>query len=479
VNRICLITPPSGFLLDDRVFAALGILKIAAILEQRGYEVDHIDLCGVSNFEDVIRQYRGASVFGITATTPQFPAVMQIVKVLREIPGRRLILGGPHPTLIHSSYKRGKNRANMPMKAMLDSFDVIVAGDGEDAIFTALNPLFRGIVDADDPKSPLWQTNQKFTDSPWPARHMVDIESYHYFIEGERALHLLGQMGCPYMCTFCAGRNSPSLRRIRNRDSEDIIQEILHIHTTYGYTGINFFDDELNVNRSMVDLMKAMRREADKLGIDWKLRGFVKSNLFTEEQADVMYEAGFRWLLIGFESGSDRILTNIEKKATRDQNTRCMEIAKKRGIKIKALMSLGHAGESHQTVKDTYDWLIETEPEELDVTIITPYPGSPYWDDAEPIGDNWCFTAPKTGDRLYMNDVDFTATADYYKGVQGEYVSHVWTDFISPQELVKQRDWLELEAKTKLGIKILTPSPSIQFEASMGMTPKILRSTSK
>lgn len=267
------------------------------------------------------------------------------------------------------------------------------------------------------------------------------------------------------------------LRRIRNRDHEDIIEEILDIHSTYGYIAVNFFDDELNVSKSMNDLMRGMRREADRLGIEWKLRGFVKSNLFNEEQADVMYEAGFRWILIGFESGSDRILTNIEKQATRDQNTRCMEIAKERGIKVKALMSLGHAGESHETIRETYDWLMQVRPEELDATVITPYPGSPYWDDAERNEDHWCFTAPKTGDKLYMSDVDFTQTADYYKGVPGEYVSHVWTDFISREELVIQRDWLETEAKRKLGIKMLTPSPALQFEASMGMSPQILRSS--
>jgi radical SAM superfamily enzyme YgiQ (UPF0313 family) len=227
----------------------------------------------------------------------------------------------------------------------------------------------------------------------------------------------------------------------------------------------------------MTDLMRDLRRESDRLGVEWKLRGFVKSNLFNEEQATVMYDAGFRWILIGFESGSDRILTNIEKKATRDQNTRCMEIAHKHGLKVKALMSLGHAGESPQTVQDTYDWLIQTEPSEIDVTIITPYPGSPYYDDAENVGSHWCFTAPKTGDKLYMGDVDFTTTADYYKGIPNEYVSHVWTDFITPEELVKHRDWLEFESKKKLGIKMLEFVPSSQFEASMGMTPQILRSS--
>jgi radical SAM superfamily enzyme YgiQ (UPF0313 family) len=477
--RVCLISPPSPFELDERVFCALGILKIASVLEREGHQVDHIDLSGVENFEEAVRDYSGdAKVFGITSTTPQFPSAVRVTNVLREVPGRKVILGGPHPTLLHSAYKREKHRADEPFLRMLKQFDVVVAGDGEDAIFSAISPFSRGVIDADDPKSPMWQTSQKFTDSPWPARHLVDLDTYHYSIDGARALHLISQLGCPMACFFCAGRNSSMLRRIRNRPPENVISEILYLHKTYGYTGFNFFDDELNINKSMVDLMRKLRQESDRLGVEWKLRGFVKAELFTEEQAKVMYDAGFRWILTGFESGSERILVNIHKNATRADNTRCMELAHSHGLKVKALMSIGHAGESYDTINETYEWLLETKPDELDVTVITPYPGSPYWDDAEEVGSGvWKFVSAKTGDALYMNNVDFTETADYYKGIPGEYVSHVWTDHISAEELVVQRDWLEKESKSKLGIKMISPVPAMHFEHSMGMSPQILRSS--
>ena len=51
-------------------------------------------------------------------------------------------------------------------------------------------------------------------------------------------------------------------------------------------------------------------------------------------------------ILIGFESGSPRILRNINKKATVDDNTRAVEAAHRAGLKVKALMSIGHPGES-------------------------------------------------------------------------------------------------------------------------------------
>ena len=49
-KKICLITPPSPFLLDERVFMHIGILKVAAMLEKEGYKVDFIDLSGVNNY---------------------------------------------------------------------------------------------------------------------------------------------------------------------------------------------------------------------------------------------------------------------------------------------------------------------------------------------------------------------------------------------------------------------------------------------
>src|SRR5215469_12481915 len=50
--RVCLIIPPSPFLLDERVFMSLGILKVAASVEARGGYVEVLDLSGYANFID-------------------------------------------------------------------------------------------------------------------------------------------------------------------------------------------------------------------------------------------------------------------------------------------------------------------------------------------------------------------------------------------------------------------------------------------
>jgi len=493
MQKICLITPPSPFLLDERVFMHIGILKVAASLESKGYNVDFLDLSGIDNYLDVVSDYiknSSSAVFGLTASTPQIPFSVQIANKIKELaPDSKIILGGPHVTLMNTACKREtkkglhlSNRATEDISKLSKIFDILVCGDGELTIFEALK-IEKGIIDADDRKSPYFLTDQQFSELPPPARHLVDVDSYKYTIEGKKSTSLIAQLGCPFKCSFCSGRNSPFLRKIRQRSSDSIIEEMSHLYHTYGYTGFMFYDDELNVNKELIGLLNKITDLQDSVGEEFRLRGFVKAELFNDEQAAAMHRAGFRWLLTGFESGDERILKNIKKMATRADNTRAVEIAKRHNLKVKALMSIGHAGESFETIENTKKWLLEAQPEEFDCTIITTYPGSPYFDDAVKSGDHYVYADPKNGDKLYQSTIDYLSELDYYKGdPEGGYVSYVWTDHLSPEDLVSERDRLEKDVREKLKISFNPARPGMKYEHSMGMgnikIPKnILRST--
>jgi anaerobic magnesium-protoporphyrin IX monomethyl ester cyclase len=491
LERVCFVIPPSVFLLDERVFMTLGILRVAAVVERAGYPVDMLDLSGIHNFTDVVRDYiarHDTRTFCLTATTPQMPAVIALAQALRSArPDARLVLGGPHVTLVNAAYrqeaKRGASgRASRALMSLSRDFSTLVAGDGEEAVFVALQQKPPRLIDADQPGTQLFLTSQRLTELPLPARHLIDVDSYHYHIDGERALSLIAQLGCPFSCGFCGGRKSPSLRRIRMRSTDAVVAEIRELHTRYGIKGFMLYDDELNVNRSMIELMDALTALQRELGVEFRLRGFIKAELFDDRQAEAMYRAGFRWILTGFESGSPRILQNINKKATREDNTRCVEIAHRHGLKVKALMSLGHPGESDATANDTRDWLLHTRPDDFDVTIITTYPGTPYYDDAvahASMPDVWTYEA--NGDRLHAYEVDYTRVADYYKGdPNGGYRSFVFTDFMSAEQIVAARDAIEREVREKLGIPFNASRASIQYEHSMGqrgLPDNVLRSS--
>lgn len=467
---MCLITPPSKFLIDERVFPSLGILRIGAVLEAQGVHVEHLDLSGVEDFVSAVKSYCGeAKTFLLTATTPQLPAAIEVLEHLPE--SSKTVLGGPHATMVNAAAKKGNERAQKALRQLLEIFDVVVAGEGDKCVIPALHS--KGLIDADDPKSVLWNSSKDFAEAPWPARHLVDMSTYHYAVDGKHATSVVGQLGCPMSCNFCGGRNAATFRQIRKRPWQSIVDEMMHLNQTYGVDAVMFMDDELNINRSVVDLMKGIAAT----GVDWRIRGFVKAELFTDEQAEVMYAAGVRVLLCGFESAHPRILRNIHKNATREDNTAMLRTAHRHGIKVKALMSFGHPGESEETILATRDWLLEEKPEDFDCTVITTYPGTNYFDLAvcveEPV-----YVYETNGDHLYSENVDFTKELAFYKGRPGDYHAFVWTDYIDRQKLAQMRDEVEDEVRRKLGIPYPTSTAVQSIEHAMGqnLPPHILRS---
>ena len=491
-KRITLIIPPSIFLADARVFVSLGILKVAAVLEKAKYPVDVLDLSGISNYTDVVDNYfqnSDAKVAGITATTPQMPAVENIYQTIRNVSRETLvILGGPHATVVNAArkleVKKGiVGRAHKAYKRLFSIADIVVAGDGEEAIFEAIKRSQASsgklrqsgsLVDADDPASNMFLDKHRLSELPPPARHLIDLNSYHYYIGEERATSLIMQLGCPWGCRFCSGRLSPSFRRVRIRDIDKVSSEIEQIYRDYRYRGFMMYDDELNANPNMIQGMQAMTNLQSKLGVDFQLRGFIKADQFNEQQALAMKEAGFKEMCIGFESGAPRILKNIKKQATVDQNTRCLQIAKKYGLRVKAFTSVGHPGESEETIKQTHDWLIDSEVDDFDTTIISTFPGTPYYDEARQMGESgvWVYIVPETGDRLYSEDVDFVSLAEYYKGqIEDGYRSYVHTDFLSADDLVNLRDWVERDVRARLNIPFYKTRAAILYDHSMGQLP--------
>jgi anaerobic magnesium-protoporphyrin IX monomethyl ester cyclase len=382
-------------------------------------------------------------------------------------------------TLLHSAHeweKRNKvenGRGKRAFDALTEMFDVLVAGDGELAVLAAIAPDAPKLVDGDDNHGEFFMNDEIYGNTPPPARHLIDLTSYKYQIEGHAATSLIAQLGCPFACGFCGGRNSKSLRVPRNRESDSITAELEHLYTRYGYTGFMFYDDELNVNnKRFLALLADITALQERLGVEFRLRGFVKSELFNEQQAAAMYRAGFRWLLCGFEAASPRILTNIKKRATLEDNTRAVAIAKAAGLKVKALMSCGHPGESEESIMAIKDWLIENKVDDFDCTVITPYPGTPYYDEAlrsEDTPNVWTYTVQPTGDRLHAVEVDYIADAQYYKGdPEGGYESFVYTDHLSPKDIVRLRDMVERDVRAALNIPFNAGRPAQRFEHSMG-----------
>ena len=452
--KICLINPPSTFLTDERVFVPIGIIRLATYLKQEKYDVELIDLSNNTNWKDTLLNILNKfDIVGISSTTPQIPLVSKIAIFIKTNFDVKLVIGGPHITMVNSAYnneikKQIPSRATKEMDRLKNLFDVLVVGDGEFAFKKVIESDIK-LVDSEKDKD-LYITNNQYQELPIPNRDFIDINSYNYKILGERSTNLISQIGCPFGCNFCGGRYSKTFRNVRTRKIESVIKELDLLYTQYGYKGFMFFDDELNINNNKFNLLLDSLIEYQiKKDVKFKLRGFTRADLLTQEQTDKMYKAGFKWMLTGFESGSDRMLINMNKKSTIEKNTKACGYAKNSGLKIKALMSIGHSGESKETINETESWLKLIKPDETDITIISTYPGTPYYDDS--VWDKdlnvWVYTNSVTKDKLYSYDMSYDKDEVYYKSKSDIHNSFVFTDHLTSSDIVKEREKLDRAIK--------------------------------
>jgi len=286
------------------------------------------------------------------------------------------------------------------------------------------------------------------------------MDSYEYYIGGERATNIITQLGCPYGCAFCSGRAQPEYRQMRLRSISSVMEEIDMLHDKHGYTSFMFYDDELNiVKKRTLEFMAEFKKR------NFTFRGYIKTNLFDDETAKAMAEAGAFELSTGVESGSDRILKIIDKQTTYEINKNFVDLCRKYNIKSKAFMMVGLPGETFEDVMLTKKWILDAKPDYFNLGINTPYPGSPEYDQKEKYD-------------LEFGEIDYAAETVSYTIGHGlkKWKSWVRTSALSSDELVKLRDDVENECREKLGYALpagegghgtILKDP---YELSMGQT---------
>jgi radical SAM superfamily enzyme YgiQ (UPF0313 family) len=132
-----------------------------------------------------------------------------------------------------------------------------------------------------------------------------------------------------------------------------------------------FFDDDtLTDNLPRVEVLA---RELGKLGVTWSCNA--KANV-PRETLKVMKDGGLRLLLVGYESGNQRILHNIKKGMRVDVARRFTKDCHELGIVIHGTFILGLPGETKETIEETIRFAAEINPHTIQVSLAAPYPGT-------------------------------------------------------------------------------------------------------
>ena len=174
-------------------------------------------------------------------------------------------------------------------------------------------------------------------------------------------------------CSYCS---TPIIEgsNIRSHDTGRVVENIAR----YTETGVNqffFVDNTFNIPVSYAE------RFCDTLiaaGLEIKWRCIVYPWKIDDNLAEKMARAGCEEVSFGFESGSARILEQLNKKYTPEAVREISFTLKSHGIRQMGFLLLGGPGETRETVLETLDFADGLPLDALKITTgIRIYPGTP------------------------------------------------------------------------------------------------------
>jgi radical SAM superfamily enzyme YgiQ (UPF0313 family) len=200
---------------------------------------------------------------------------------------------------------------------------------------------------------------------PWPARHrMWRVEE----MPPKAHLSIYGSRGCPFHCKFCGCHNSWGYKP-RLRSASSMVDEIEHVHRTYGTRYFYLCDDIFFIKKQRA-LEFCERLRERRLGVYWS--GQTRAEICDDAVLAAMKKAGGQSISVGVESGSQRILDLIEKGNTLEDVRACARKLKQHGLRMSAFCILGLPEESPEEIRATVDFV-----KELDPFICFPYLATP------------------------------------------------------------------------------------------------------
>jgi radical SAM superfamily enzyme YgiQ (UPF0313 family) len=211
-----------------------------------------------------------------------------------------------------------------------------------------------------------------------------------YPAAGRIEANMVGARGCPYDCSFCgaAASANPDVT-IRTRDPEGILREMDELRDRHGVTAFRFVDDLfLGARRVIEQMMTAFTDAHVGSWAVWDATGRINVlHRANDATLDLLAANGLREVALGIESGSERVLSYIDKRITPDMIRSVVTRLTTRDIRVKGYFVLGFPTETRaelahtvQLVHELWD-LTDHRPGAFRASVFEfrPYPGTPEW----------------------------------------------------------------------------------------------------
>jgi radical SAM superfamily enzyme YgiQ (UPF0313 family) len=213
---------------------------------------------------------------------------------------------------------------------------------------------------------------------PMPARDLIDVKKYATAwksAHGFFSLNIVSSRGCPYRCNWCAKPIYGDHFSLRSPLS--VAEEMRTLKDDYGAEHLWFADDIFGLKAKWVSELASEVERLDA-AIPFKMQSRV--DLMTPEAVRALRRAGCTEVWMGAESGSQKILSAMDKGTRVDQIAFARENLKAEGIRACYFLQFGYPGENWQDIQKTIALVNETRPDDIGVSVSYPLPGTRFFD---------------------------------------------------------------------------------------------------
>ncbi len=347
----------------------------------------------------------------LDSTTPSIYSDIECAKIVKEATSgnAKVIMVGPHVSAL-------------PEETLLTaggSVDVACIGEYDYTV----RDVVKGYPTLDDiagiclmkKGKPIRTTPRALIENldelPFPAWEHLDL--MRYFDGGKLYpyIDIISGRGCPNKCIFCLWPQVMHGTRYRLRSAKNVVDEIEHDIELCPQVlkGGEFFfeDDTFTVNQA-----RAMAICEEILKRNLKITFSVNARVDTADRElfETMKRAGCRELLVGFESGNQKVLDLMHKNITLEQSRDFMKLAKQTGLEVHGCFVIGLPGETEETANETISFGIELGMDKIQFSGAVPFPGTKLFDMCEKEGwlltkqwDKWLASGEQHGVVAYPN----------------------------------------------------------------------------
>ncbi|MFA6549189.1 MAG: radical SAM protein [Candidatus Margulisiibacteriota bacterium] len=282
---------------------ALSIFFLGAALEEKGYEVEYVDE-RIDSFKKLIDVMKDKPLcVGVSSMTGvQLIGAERALRTAKKLcPQTLTILGGVHASIF-------------PEQCIKEDYiDFVVVGEGEITLRELVKEI-KGNKNFSEVKGIWWKKDGKIIQNlPRPFMDLKDLpypvtkksRKYYEIAAKTNEIIMPTSRGCPHKCSFCYNLVFHQ-RRWRPMPIDRFREFIFRLTSEFQFNHMLLSDDNISANLKRIEQVGEVM-QARNLTWDTSLR----CDYCSEENLKALEKGGCRVLLIGVETGSERILQKV------------------------------------------------------------------------------------------------------------------------------------------------------------------------